>query len=314
MNERAGSDRRARRSSRVTAAPRVLVVYKKSALQTHVRERKNARLIELLAQGDRTVERMQEAHDDHVGTIEEAREALEALGARATFRYRGDEGLVEDTDLVVTIGGDGTLLWAARWIGPGVPAIAINSAPGDSVGYFCAGAKGAVREVLRSALAGELREVRLTRMEVSLDGEVVSRRVLNDVLFAHASPAGTSRYILRHERADGSAIEEEQKSSGIWIGPAAGSTAAQLSAGGRVLPAQSKRIQYVVREPYLPPDESYQLVRGLVDPDERLVILSKVREGTLFVDGSHQRHDVRWGTRVTCRRSEESLTILGFPR
>ncbi|UJR83536.1 NAD(+)/NADH kinase [Sandaracinus amylolyticus] len=294
--------------------PRVLVVYKKSAYQTNVKERKNARFLELLERRDPAVTRLLEAHEDHVATIDEARAALESMGCRAVFRFRGDEGLVEDTDLVVTIGGDGTLLWAARWVGAGIPVVAINSAPKDSVGHFCAGAKGEVKKTLELALAGELRETRLTRMEVELEGEILSKRVLNDALFAHASPAATTRYVLRHTHDDGRVSEEEHKSSGLWIGPAAGSTAAQLSAGGRVMPVGSKRLQYIVREPYLPPEGSYRMVRGLIDPGEELAVVSKVREGRVFMDGPHHVRDVRMGAKLVFRRSDEPLTLLGFPR
>jgi NAD+ kinase len=298
----------ARGASRGEAVPRVLVVYKKSAYQTNV-ERRNGRFAELLERKDRTVDRILEAHVDHVATVEEARGALEKLGARASFRFRGDEGLVEDVDLVVTIGGDGTLLWAARWVGPGIPVVAINSAPRDSVGHFCAGQKGAVQETLARALGGELRETKLTRMEVEIEGEVVTRRVLNDALFCHASPAATTRYLLEL-----AGREEEHKSSGIWVGPAAGSTAAQLSAGGRVMPVGSRRLQYVVREPYVPPAGSYSMTRGVVDPGEELAITSKIREGRVFIDGPHHALSVRMGARVVLRRSEEPLSLLGFPR
>ena len=99
----------------------VLVVYKKSAYQTNVKERKNPRFLELLEKGHLSVARLVEAHEDHQRTLEETRAALDQLGARSTFRFRGDEGLVENVDLVVTVGGDGTLLWAARWVGPLVP-------------------------------------------------------------------------------------------------------------------------------------------------------------------------------------------------
>ena len=293
--------------------PRVLVVYKKSAYQTNVKERKNPRFIELLAKKDTSVTRLVEAHEAHVETLDEARAALDELGARASFRFRGDEGLVEEVDLVATVGGDGTLLWASHWVGAGIPIVAINSAPLDSVGHFCAGAKGRVKETLEAALAGRLEECRLSRMRLAIDGEEVSKRVLNDVLFTHASPAATSRYVLSHV-SDGERDTEEHKSSGVWIGPAAGSTAAQLSAGGRVLPARSKRLQWVVREPYVPRTGAYRLVRGLVEPEQRLEILSKMREGRVFVDGPHHVREVGMGQVVTLSRSDESLTLLGYPR
>ena len=305
-----------RRSKRPDAdrPPRVLVVYKKSAYQTNVRERKNARFVELLARKDASVARLVEAHDDHQATLEEAHTALDAIGARASFRFRGDEGLVEDVDLVVTIGGDGTLLWAARWVGTGTPVVAINSAPRDSVGHFCAGKKGRVRETIASALSGELRKTELARMKVELDGEIVTRRVLNDMLFAHHSPAATTRYLLTLEPRRGKGRTEEQKSSGVWIGPAAGSTAAQLSAGGRVLPVASKKLQFVVREPYKPGGRRCRIPHGLVEDGGQLRIVSKIREGRLFIDGPHRMRDVRMGSEIVLSRSNEPLTLLGLPR
>ncbi len=292
----------------------VLVVYKKSAYQTNVKERKNARFVELLERKHASVSRLVAAHDQHQETLDETRAALDLLGVRSSFRFRGDEGLVEDVDLVVTVGGDGTLLWAARWVGPHTPVLAINSAPDDSVGHFCGGKKGSVRTIIARALGGELPKTELSRMEVTLDGEVVTRRVLNDVLFSHLSPAATTRYVISHERKTGRALSERHKSSGVWIGPSAGSTAAQLSAGGRVLPVASKRIQFVVREPYQPGRSRCRLARGLVDEGERLRLVSEVREGRLFIDGPHRVREVRMGSEIVLKRSREPLTLLAFPR
>ena len=141
-----------------------------------------------------------------------------------------------------------------------------------------------------------------------IDGEIVHKRVLNDALFCHKSPAATTRYIIRHGD-----VEESQKSSGLWIGPAAGSTAAQRSAGGQVLPPGSRKIQYVVREPYHPPEGSYRLRRGLLVNGEDLRIYSQVREGRMYLDGPRILHDIGMGTEVRFSRSDEPLTLLAFP-
>lgn len=289
--------------------PRVLLIYKKSAYQIYVRERKNRRIQELIAREDPTVANLLRADGDHVETIEEARRACKELGLECAFRYRSDETLVEGYDLVLTIGGDGTLLWASHRVPPGLPVLAINSAPEHSVGYFCGGRKGKVRAALEAALEGRLPPVKLTRMQVELDGEVLHRRVLNDALFCHKVPAATSRYILRC-----GGVEEEQKSSGMWIGPAAGSTAAQRSAGGKILPPRSKKLQYIVREPYVPPEGHYRLRRGLVPDGESLRLTSQVREGRVFLDGPHVVSTVTVGADLTFRRSDEPLTLLAFPR
>jgi NAD+ kinase len=289
--------------------PSILFVYKKSAYQIYVRERRNDRIRELVERKDRTVSNILDADRDHADTLDEARDAVRELGVRGVFRYRSDEGLIEDFDLVVTIGGDGTLLWASHRVPPGVPVVAINSAPDHSVGYFCGGQKGKVREVLAEALEGKLRATHLTRMRVERDGQVLHRRVLNDALFCHRSPAATTRYLVRHQGE-----EEEHKSSGVWIGPAAGSTAAQRSAGGKILAPSSRRLQYVVREPYVPPEGPYKLTRGLIAPHERLTIHSQIREGMVFVDGPHVVHEVPIGSELVLSRSDEPLMLLAFPR
>jgi NAD+ kinase len=144
-------------------------------------------------------------------------------------------------------------------------------------------------------------------MRVDLNGKCIHARVLNDALVCHASPAATSRYILCVE--DG---EEDQRSSGMWIGPAAGSTAAQRSAGGRVLPFSSEKIQYVVREPYTPAGGHFRFAKGLVEPGDQLVLRSKMREAKVFLDGHRIVHAITIGDVLTMRRSADSLTVLGI--
>jgi len=294
---------------RTKSAPHILVIYKKSAFQLYVRERRSPRVVSLLRRKHVAVDRMRAAHDDHVGTIAAAKELLRALGTRAVFRYRADVGAAHEFDLVVTLGGDGTLLWASHAVGADVPVIAINTAPRDSVGFFCAGTKENIGDVLADAVAGRVRASRLARMRVDVDGKQVANRVLNDALFCHECPAATSRYLLT---VDG--VEEEQKSSGVWIGPAAGSTAAQRSAGGRVLPVSSQRLQYVVREPYTPDGSRYRFVRGLIAPGESLSMINKVRSGRLYLDGPHAAHVVEMGSQLAFTRSDEPLTLLGLRR
>jgi len=140
-----------------------------------------------------------------------------------------------------------------------------------------------------------------------VNDRVVAARVLNDALFCHASPAATSRYIVS---LDG--IEEEQKSSGFWIGPAAGSTAAQRSAGGKVLSLGSQKLQLVVREPYTPHGERYRLRRALVGPKECLVVRNKTSEGRLFFDGPSNVTEVGLGDVITFRRAATPLVLLGL--
>jgi NAD+ kinase len=296
--------------------PHVAVVLKRSSWRKWVEEERDARIASLLEAGDETVGHMRPGHDDHVETIDEIRKALAKLRAETIWCDRPQEFRVDGRcDLVVTVGGDGTLLAASHGIPAGVPLLGVNSAPSHSVGFFCATKKGEAREALGAALEGGMRRVELTRMRVELNGAALHTRVLNEALFCHASPVATSRYILRlaGER-DRIIADEVQKSSGIWIGPPAGSTAAQRSAGGRVLPLSSHKIQYVVREPYQANGHALRMALGLVEDGETLVIRSKMRQARVFLDGDPVAHEVTIGDVLRMRRSEESLVVLGLTR
>jgi NAD+ kinase len=293
----------------MAAASRVLVIYKKSAYQIYVRERRHRRVAALLRARDPAVAGLLRAHHAHLATLDEATKVLRALGARATFRHRSSHRETEAFDLVVTLGGDGTLLWASQSIGADLPVLAVNSAPQDSVGYFCAVQRGELADGLADALAGRLRATRLTRMRVELDRKTCNDRVLNDALFSHSSPAATTRYSIRARGR-----EEEHKSSGVWISTAAGSTAAIRSAGGRVQPIGSTRLQFLVREPYAFGKTPCRLRKGLIAPGERLELQSRMRAGRLYLDGPHIWHPVDIGSWLSFSRSPEPLTLLGFTR
>jgi NAD+ kinase len=290
---------------------RVFVVGKRTAHRLYGH---HPNVKKLVARRDIAVARMKRAHQDHEATLAEVRDAVKTLGLEATYYDGSRSKLRGHCDLVVTVGGDGTLLGASHQIGQGTPVLGINSAPADSVGFFCGAQKGRVLEALRGALAGTLPRVELARMRVECNEQLVHDRVLNEALFCHELPAGTSRYILRVRDARGGVVVEEQKSSGVWVGPAAGSTAAQRSAGGRVLPLTSKRLQFVVREAYVPRGDKLRLLRGVIEDAGALELHCKMRVAKIFIDGTHIVADVGLGDVVRMKRSAQSLVVLGLRR
>ncbi|MBC7999795.1 MAG: hypothetical protein IAF58_17710, partial [Leptolyngbya sp.] len=136
--------------------------------------------------------------------------------------------------------------------------------------------------VLDQVLAGTRRWYRLARLELVLNGTALPVPVLNEVLIHDLSPAGTCRYIL--------AIGEEkeiQRSSGIYISPASGSTAVNRSAGGKILPITQRQFQYLVREPGMRPDEKWNLRGGILSPTADVRVISQMTDGRLYVDGKY---------------------------
>ncbi|AUX27052.1 inorganic polyphosphate/ATP-NAD kinase [Sorangium cellulosum] len=287
--------------------PRVALVVKRSAWRIYREERKDPRITRLVEAGDAAIARLKASHESHEQTVREVKAALDDLGAQIDLITGAARTFdTSELDLVITVGGDGTLLSASHNVGE-VPILGINSAPGHSVGFFCGATSVDAAEAIAKALRGSLRRTVLTRMQVTVNDKLASARVLNDALFCHVSPAATSRYVIRFGR-----VEEEQKSSGFWIGPAAGSTAAQRSAGGRVLPLTSKRLQLVVREPYTPHGEQYRFRHALIPPGASLVVRSKTHDAKLFFDGPIHSVSVGFGDVMEFTQAPQSLTILGL--
>ena len=296
----------------MTGRKRVLVVYKKTTLQRFGKD--DGRILRLLAAGDASVEVLEHAHETHMATLDRAKAHLKGRrDVQVTFRHQHDDD-VDGWDLVITLGGDGTLLWASHTVDASTPMLAINSSPETSVGYFCAGTPAELEELIDGALAERLEPTRLSRMQVVVDGQVHTKRVLNDILFCHKSPAAATRYIITPLDEEGAPIGEAEThtSSGIWAGPAAGSTAAQRSAGGKVLPIKSRKIQWVAREPYRAGDVTLAHAKGMVRAGESLALKSKIREGRIFFDGAQKVLKVDIGSEILLRRSDESLTLLAL--
>lgn len=289
--------------------PRVVVVAKRTSYRRYIEEERDPRAKELLRRHDPSVRTWVDAHREHVRTLEAVERTLDRASAHVMIVERAHAAFdPADAALVVAVGGDGTLLAASHSLAT-TPILGVNSAPRHSVGFFCAAERKSFPAMLDKALSGKLRAVSLTRMSVTVNGRMRTKRVLNEALYCHTSPAATSRYILAYRGRF-----EEQRSSGFWIGPAAGSTAAQRSAGGRVLPLDSSSLQFVVREPYMPSKKRYRLVNLLVPSSGSLDVESKMDDASVFFDGPYRQVSVRLGDHVSFGVSDEPLSVLGLGR
>jgi NAD+ kinase len=164
-----------------------------------------------------------------------------------------------------------------------------------------------LQQCLEALLACMLHEVRLARLQVAINGKTLPYTALNDLLISHANPAAMTSYTLRID-----AVSEPQKSSGLWIATAAGSTAAIRAAGGRVMPLRSRKLQYLVREPYFGDGCRYRLLKGLVAPQTVFEVTSKTRRGRLFIDGPHLRVSLGLGDVLSVSTAAPPLRVLGL--
>lgn len=302
----------------MTIDSKILVIYKKSALQL-AKERKNKQILDLIEKNDPSVCNYVDADRAHYATLDILKANLPKHAKVVDFRFRANAAKVHLYDLVITVGGDGTFMWASKLVGSEVPMLGINSAPDNSVGFYTSVNGGAkftelfdFMKNLDNHIFGS--EKVLNRLKLSVNGKVVQDRILNDVLFAAKHPAGMTSYILKAptERR-GAGATEPQRSSGIWISAPGGSTAANLSAGGWILPLDDRRMQYVVREPmknYVWGHE-HRITHGFFEKDQELVIINKTRQAILACDGTTITIPVTTGDRISITHSDEPLTILG---
>lgn len=244
------------------------------------------------------------ARDEHVATLAGLGAALDGLPITLELCEGADRALVEGADLVVSVGGDGTFLTAARAV-RGEPTLGLNSSPSTSVGHYCGATLATVRASVEAILAGTSEPRRLTRIETRIDGAPLPWLALNDALFANTSPALSTRYALE---LDGEV--ELQLSSGIWIATASGSTAAIRSAGGEVMSPDDRRLQYLVREPCSDAERGPHRQRGF---GSAIAILSRNDRNGIFLDGHPEAYPVPNGSTALIAVSDQPLLVHGYP-
>ena len=287
---------------------KVLVVHKRTDYEVYCEQERDPRILQLVSENHFTIQDLRRAHSEHREAMERVGAAIEALSLSATFIRRSEirEAAYHDFGLVITLGGDGTFLETSHFVRE-TPMLGVNSAPSVSAGILCAATAKTVEKLLTGIRRGSIKSVTLNRLGLSLNGSPVSEPVLNEVLIAAQNPALTSRYVLEMGKR-----REDQRSSGVYIGTAAGSTAVMRAAGSKVLPLQSRQIQYLVREPYRGPGRTSKLVRGTISPRVPLRLHSKMRGGMIFIDGTHVRYRFDYGDSVEVVPQALALTVYGL--
>lgn len=158
-----------------------------------------------------------------------------------------DENIFNQLDLAIVIGGDGTLLHAARALAPcGVPIIGVNL---GHLGFLTDIARDDMIDAVDSILQGNYRieERLLLKIEIELNNHIIH----SDVAFNEFVIGRDSHEKLLNWQChvDGIFLTSA-RSDGVIISTPTGSTAYSLSAGGPILQPQLDAVVMVPVSPH----------------------------------------------------------------
>ncbi len=285
---------------------KILILYKKSAYKIYFLERKSFLFQKENSLTAREINDFKRAHEKHYQSLSKVKKILDRYAIDYHVRARGSKVDFARYEAVITVGGDGTFLEAARGL-KNQFILGVNSDPQSSVGRFCSCTPESFEKVLKRFLTGKAKIKNFQRIHLDLKfgGKHYETRVLNDILVCHQNPAAMSRYSLSVN-----GVQEEQRSSGIWISAAAGSSGAIHSAGGKLIPQEASEIQYKPRELYRWPRRKYELTGGTLLLKRPIVITSLMRSGVVFIDGAHLKFPFHFGSKAVMTHSPRPLKII----
>jgi len=211
-------------------------------------------------------------------------------------------------DMIITVGGDGTLLSAARSLGTrDIPILGINL---GSLGFLTEVNRDEMETCLDRICNGEMVAQPRMRLETKVyrEGrEIASYLALNDVVFTRTAPGGM---VDLETFADGTKVTTYH-ADGLIIATPTGSTAYSLSAAGPILLPVLEAIlltpicpHSLNQRPLVLPEQTEIEVRVQVEPGAQAAILTIDGQEGLEL-GPHDR--------VVTKRSAHDARIVASP-
>lgn len=213
------------------------------------------------------------------------------------------DNLAANVDLILVLGGDGTMIATARMVGDQeIPVIGVNY---GGLGYL---AEFRIEELyagLEAVLSGNYRLDKRVMLEVELrrdDTVVTSNRVLNDVVINKSALAR----IIEIEASFNRQFVNSFRADGLIVSTPTGSTAYNLSAGGPVI---FPSMNAVVITPICPFTLSN---RPIVVPDDgeiELQLKTDQEEVALTLDGQ-VGFPLKVDDRIMIRKSRTTFNLI----
>ncbi len=201
-------------------------------------------------------------------------------------------------DVVISFGGDGTILAASRALAQSdIPIMGFNV---GRLGFLAEFSVLEMEQSINDLLKGNYRVLERTMLETNVNGELI--QVLNDFVLEKKD---TSHMITIQAFVNGHYIAD-YRVDGLIITTPTGSTAYSLSCGGPIL-APSSRVVCIT------PISPHSLtIRPLVVPDSneiKLTVNTIDEAVSLVADGQHKKALMNNDT-IYIRHSEASIKLI----
>ena len=230
----------------------------------------------------------------------------EAASKLGTAGYHGGE-MGSRVDLVVTMGGDGTLLQAARLMRKcEVPILGVNM---GTFGYLTVINLNEMFDALEAVLAGNYRTEKRMMLDVAVHderGESFECSVLNDAVINRGN---YSRMVDLETHVDGEYLTT-YRADGLIVSTPTGSTAYSLSAGG---PIVVPVLNTIILNPICP----HTLTNRPVILPEAAVLKVRLwtREaGAILSCDGQVTYNLKSGDVLSVRKSDCAATLIVSPR
>lgn len=231
--------------------------------------------------------------------IEHARESLEC--------YTDSSHIPEDADGVLVLGGDGTLLQAARdTMERGLPLLGVNL---GTLGYLAEVERANLQEALKQLLLGAytIEERMMITGRIKKDGQwLPDEYALNDIVLTRKGPL----QLIHFDITVNGQFLNRYGADGILVATPTGSTGYNMSAGGPIVEPGAK---ILLMTPICPHTLNSRSI--VLSPEDEIgICVGENRDGSRQIvevsfDGGH-RVELSTGDQISIRRSDKVTRII----
>lgn len=224
---------------------------------------------------------------------------------KKTYKYTDPNQVPENTQCILVLGGDGTLIQAARDLaGLGIPFIGVNL---GTLGYLAEVDIQNLEESLDALIADKMVIQKRMMVEGTLirDGEVIEENLaLNEVVLGR----GGALNVIRFTVTVNGRFLNSYAADGVILSTPTGSTGYNLSAGGPILEPDASMILMTPISPHS------MINRSIVFADTAEVEITLTKTGAAGAlaafDGNGCVVEVQENDRLRVRKSDKTIKIM----